>query len=202
MAMEFRKTSFSPQFFMLFTVVPYLNVYPCVSYISFIFGESLVDASNNDIIFTQSKANSPPYGIDFIPSGGKPTGRFTNSRTISDINIRNTIPLCSNIFLFEFSFFILKLGPTIFFTLGREKKGREKVVCTYHSPSFGFFGRVWWEHDAKTSSFMCQDRSKYLFWDAYHPTEVENVIVAETLLDGDEIVSTPINVCEVHNYNS
>ncbi|XP_060971989.1 GDSL esterase/lipase At5g41890 isoform X3 [Cannabis sativa] len=52
---------------------------------SFVFGDSLVDAGNNDYLFTLSKANLPPYGIDFKPSGGKPTGRFTNGRTISDI---------------------------------------------------------------------------------------------------------------------
>ncbi|PON37543.1 Lipase [Trema orientale] len=60
-------------------------VTPCVSFTSFVFGDSLVDAGNNDYFFTLSKANSPPYGIDFKPSGGRPTGRFTNGRTISDI---------------------------------------------------------------------------------------------------------------------
>ncbi|GAB4835045.1 hypothetical protein Ancab_033313 [Ancistrocladus abbreviatus] len=49
------------------------------------FGDSLVDAGNNDYLFTLSKANSPPYGIHFKPSGGQPTRRFTNGRTVSDI---------------------------------------------------------------------------------------------------------------------
>lgn len=61
------------------------NVLPCGCFTSFVFGDSLVDAGNNDYLFTLSKADSPPYGIDFKPSGGKPTGRFTNGRTISDI---------------------------------------------------------------------------------------------------------------------
>ncbi|KAJ8553151.1 hypothetical protein K7X08_020544 [Anisodus acutangulus] len=52
---------------------------------TFVFGDSLVDAGNNNFLFTLSKADSPPYGIDFKPSHGKPTGRFTNGRTISDI---------------------------------------------------------------------------------------------------------------------
>jgi hypothetical protein len=51
----------------------------------FIFGDSLVDAGNNDYLVTLSKANGPPYGIDFESSGGKPTGRFTNGMTIADI---------------------------------------------------------------------------------------------------------------------
>ncbi|XP_027361863.1 GDSL esterase/lipase At2g23540-like [Abrus precatorius] len=52
---------------------------------SFIFGDSLVDAGNNNYLSTLSKANVPPNGIDFKASGGNPTGRFTNGRTIGDI---------------------------------------------------------------------------------------------------------------------
>ncbi|KAM0970604.1 hypothetical protein ACFX13_018898 [Malus domestica] len=52
---------------------------------SFIFGDSLVDAGNNNYLPTLSKANMVPNGIDLKASGGKPTGRFTNGRTIGDI---------------------------------------------------------------------------------------------------------------------
>ncbi|KAE8703789.1 GDSL esterase/lipase [Hibiscus syriacus] len=52
---------------------------------SFIFGDSLPDAGNNNYLQTLSKANIPPNGIDFKASGGQPTGRFTNGRTIGDI---------------------------------------------------------------------------------------------------------------------
>lgn len=52
---------------------------------SFIFGDSLVDAGNNNYIPTLSRANMTPNGIDFAASGGAPTGRFTNGRTIADI---------------------------------------------------------------------------------------------------------------------
>lgn len=51
----------------------------------FIFGDSLVDAGNNNYLATLSKANVRPNGIDFKASGGTPTGRFTNGRTILDI---------------------------------------------------------------------------------------------------------------------
>ncbi|KAF6160588.1 hypothetical protein GIB67_019528 [Kingdonia uniflora] len=52
---------------------------------SFVFGDSLVDAGNNNYLSTLSKADSQPNGIDFTASGGNPTGRFTNGRTIADI---------------------------------------------------------------------------------------------------------------------
>ncbi|KAK8556791.1 hypothetical protein V6N12_003185 [Hibiscus sabdariffa] len=52
---------------------------------SFIFGDSLVDAGNNNYLPTLSRANIPPNGIDFRASGGNPTGRDTNGRTIGDI---------------------------------------------------------------------------------------------------------------------
>lgn len=59
---------------------------------SFIFGDSLVDAGNNNYLPTLSKANMVPNGIDFKASGGKPTGRFTNGRTIGDIVGNNFFP--------------------------------------------------------------------------------------------------------------
>ena len=48
---------------------------------TFIFGDSLVDVGNNNYLVSLSKANYLPNGIDF----GRPTGRFTNGRTIVDI---------------------------------------------------------------------------------------------------------------------
>ena len=48
---------------------------------NFVFGDSLVDVGNNNYIASLSKANYVPFGIDF----GRPTGRFTNGRTIVDI---------------------------------------------------------------------------------------------------------------------
>ncbi|KAI3977332.1 hypothetical protein MKX01_000245 [Papaver californicum] len=51
---------------------------------TFIFGDSLVDAGNNNYIPTIAKANYAPNGIDF-PGGAKSTGRFSNGRTVVDI---------------------------------------------------------------------------------------------------------------------
>ncbi|KAH7666871.1 GDSL lipase/esterase protein [Dioscorea alata] len=53
--------------------------------VSFVFGDSLVDAGNNNYLNTLSRADIPPNGIDFKASNGQPTGRYTNGRTIADI---------------------------------------------------------------------------------------------------------------------
>ncbi|CAN1294143.1 GDSL esterase/lipase 7 [Linum perenne] len=47
----------------------------------FIFGDSTLDAGNNNFLPTKAKANFFPYGVDH-PLGT--TGRFTNGRTIAD----------------------------------------------------------------------------------------------------------------------
>lgn len=71
---------------------------------SFIFGDSLVDAGNNNYLSTLSRANMTPNGIDFKASGGNPTGRFTNGRTIADIvgnkSIHNLLHMCLYIYTY------------------------------------------------------------------------------------------------------
>lgn len=48
----------------------------------FAFGDSLIDAGNNNFISSIAKSNYYPYGIDFR---GGPSGRFTNGRTFVDM---------------------------------------------------------------------------------------------------------------------
>ncbi|GJW91261.1 GDSL esterase/lipase-like protein [Tanacetum coccineum] len=48
----------------------------------FVFGDSMVDAGNNNFIRTTMKSNFPPYGRDFV--NHVPTGRFTNGRLVSN----------------------------------------------------------------------------------------------------------------------
>ncbi|MCL7036763.1 hypothetical protein MKW94_028933 [Papaver nudicaule] len=60
-----------------------------------VFGDSTVDAGNNNQIPTILRANFLPYGQDF--EGGKPTGRFCNGRLASDflsekLGIKKMIP--------------------------------------------------------------------------------------------------------------
>ncbi|KAK1268286.1 GDSL esterase/lipase 7 [Acorus gramineus] len=47
----------------------------------YIFGDSLSDSGNNNVLQTQAKVNYAPYGVDFR----SPTGWFTNGRTFADI---------------------------------------------------------------------------------------------------------------------
>ncbi|PIA38157.1 hypothetical protein AQUCO_02800067v1 [Aquilegia coerulea] len=60
-----------------------------------VFGDSTVDAGNNNYIKTLAKSNYLPYGRDF--PGGKPTGRFCNGRLVTDFiseafGLKQTIP--------------------------------------------------------------------------------------------------------------
>uniref|UniRef100_A0A1J3DY12 GDSL esterase/lipase n=1 Tax=Noccaea caerulescens TaxID=107243 RepID=A0A1J3DY12_NOCCA len=48
----------------------------------FVFGDSVFDNGNNNVLNTVAKVNYLPYGIDF-PLG--PTGRFCNGRNIPDV---------------------------------------------------------------------------------------------------------------------
>jgi len=43
-------------------------------------------------------------------------------------------------------------------------------------------------------SSICRDRSKYIFWDTWHPTDAANVVIAKRLLDGDHNDIFPMNV--------
>ena len=47
-----------------------------------VFGDSSVDAGNNNEVSTLLKSNFQPYGRDFY--GGNPTGRFSNGRIPTD----------------------------------------------------------------------------------------------------------------------
>jgi hypothetical protein len=46
-------------------------------------------------------------------------------------------------------------------------------------------------------SKVCEDRSKYVFWDPYHPSDATNVIVARRLMDGDSNDITPMNITQL-----
>ncbi|TXG69410.1 hypothetical protein EZV62_004345 [Acer yangbiense] len=48
----------------------------------YVFGDSTVDSGNNNFLSSTSKANYPPFGVDF--ADGKPTGRFSNGRIEAD----------------------------------------------------------------------------------------------------------------------
>ncbi|XP_057847458.2 GDSL esterase/lipase At2g42990 [Cryptomeria japonica] len=61
----------------------------------FTFGDSIVDPGNNNFIPTLARANTPPYGQDFID--GKATGRFCNGKLSTDfisaeLGLKDTVP--------------------------------------------------------------------------------------------------------------
>ncbi|KAL7000010.1 hypothetical protein U1Q18_001160 [Sarracenia purpurea var. burkii] len=60
-----------------------------------VFGDSSVDAGNNNFIPTIARSNFAPYGRDYF--GGRPTGRFSNGRVPTDFisqafGLRPTVP--------------------------------------------------------------------------------------------------------------
>ncbi|GFQ04793.1 GDSL esterase/lipase at2g04570 [Phtheirospermum japonicum] len=60
-----------------------------------VFGDSSVDAGNNNYVPTIARSNFEPYGRDF--AGGRPTGRFSNGRVATDfiseaLGLRPVIP--------------------------------------------------------------------------------------------------------------
>ncbi|RRT54189.1 hypothetical protein B296_00045884 [Ensete ventricosum] len=256
---------------------------------NFVFGDSLVDAGNNNYITTFSKANHVPNGIDF--PGHEPTGRYTNGRTIVDI-LGNSYCLSGQALgLMEFTppflapstagdvvlkgvnyasggagilnktgyifrlyrldarkLVVVNVGPIgctpylrevypsatgdncVDFPnqLARRYNGRlrdlvaelntnlEGAVLVYADVyrivteiirdhgSYGFQvadsaccfvnGRYGGFIPCGPSSAVCADRSKYVFWDPYHPSDAANVVIAERLLGGGLDDISPMNV--------
>ncbi|KVH44673.1 Lipase, GDSL [Cynara cardunculus var. scolymus] len=280
-----------------------VHVSCCFCFTNFAFGDSIVDAGNNNYLPSLSKADYSPYGIDFTPSGGKPTGRYTNGFTIV-----GRIPLRMQIKNFERSraemvktmgenstrnflkdaIFSLTIGSNDIITyflpnlpfrlheLGARKmvivdvgplgcipfvraihllpegecheemntliRGyNEKLRVAVHrlNQEIGMdsifvyansydvingilqnYGDYGFENvndpccggyfppffcfrigdEKEISSSLCEDRSKYLFWDSYHPGQAANFIIAQQMLNGDESICSPINVRQLHSH--
>ncbi|CAH1420799.1 unnamed protein product [Lactuca virosa] len=75
------------------------------------FGDSFVDQGNNNYIPAIGKANYLPYAKDFM--GGKPTGRFSNGKTLADFyGLENTNSGCCGTGLVEVVYLCNKFGRT------------------------------------------------------------------------------------------
>ncbi|XP_077249552.1 GDSL esterase/lipase At4g18970-like [Tasmannia lanceolata] len=81
MAAQFSKMWVMGLLFLVLNSLPRVESDPQVP-CYFIFGDSLVDNGNNNVIASLARANYQPYGIDFRRG---PTGRFCNGRTTVDI---------------------------------------------------------------------------------------------------------------------
>lgn len=46
---------------------------------------------------------------------------------------------------------------------------------------------------------VCPNRTQYVFWDAYHPTEKTNLIMAKHSMDGGRQYISPINIRQLAN---
>ncbi|OMO58489.1 Lipase, GDSL [Corchorus olitorius] len=64
----------------------------------------------------------------------------------------------------------------------------ESFACCYVAGNYG--GLI----PCGPTSKVCPDRSKYVFWDPYHPSDAANVIIAKRLLDGNSDDISPMNV--------
>lgn len=49
------------------------------------------------------------------------------------------------------------------------------------------------------TSSMCENRSEYVFWDPYHPSEAANLIIAKKLVDGETKYISPMNLRTLRN---
>lgn len=80
-------------FLLLFVVFNVVKGQPLVPAL-FIFGDSVVDAGNNNNLYTIVKSNFPPYGRDF--NNQMPTGRFCNGKLAADFT-GNFFLLCMHV---------------------------------------------------------------------------------------------------------
>ncbi|CAH8381075.1 unnamed protein product [Eruca vesicaria subsp. sativa] len=87
----------------------------------YVIGDSLIDSGNNNNLITKVKSNFAPYGSDF--EGGKPTGRFSNGKTIAD---------------YIAIYYGLPLAPA-FKGLTEEQKNNISTGINYASASCGIF---------------------------------------------------------------
>lgn len=76
------------------------------------------------------------------------------------------------------------------------QNGDDPCCGGYFPPFVCFKGK-----NVNASSILCKDRAKYVFWDAYHPTEAANLIIAEKLLYGDLSVCSPMNIRQLYHHN-
>ncbi|KAL5723340.1 hypothetical protein ACHQM5_006751 [Ranunculus cassubicifolius] len=66
----------------LFHLLDLVNCKPPLVPALYVFGDSLNDAGNNNLLQTNAQVNFKPYGVDFPDE--IPTGRFTNGKTFID----------------------------------------------------------------------------------------------------------------------
>ncbi|KAK2965375.1 hypothetical protein RJ640_024117 [Escallonia rubra] len=144
-----------------------------------IFGDSVVDAGNNNNLYTLVKANFPPYGRDFVTH--RPTGRFCNGKLATDFTgntflTLTSVPLPLLLLLHSVSrkllFFLTKISSYtaeyLGFTsyppayLSQDAKGRDLLIgANFASAASGYDDRT---ADLYRAISLTQQVSNYKEW--------------------------------------
>ncbi|KAL0457506.1 UNVERIFIED_CONTAM: GDSL esterase/lipase [Sesamum latifolium] len=231
---------------------------------NFVFGDSLVDAGNNNYILSLSKANFAPNGIDFgqqigligftppylaptttgpailqgvnYASGGGGILNYTgNIFRLYDMGARKIIvanvgPIgcipfqrdinpsaaagdgcavfpnqLAQLFNAQLRALLTQLRADLHqsnFIYADVYRIVHDIIQNYSSYGFdnansaccGVGGRFGSLIPCGPTSKVCEDRSKYVFWDPFHPTDAANSIIAMHLVDGDSEDIWPINI--------
>jgi len=67
----------------------------------------------------------------------------------------------------------------------------------FENPSSAFFhqaGRYGGLVAFTGVSKVCVDRSKYIWWDTFHPSDAANVVITKRMLHGDSNDISPMNI--------
>uniref|UniRef100_A0A0E0DB96 GDSL esterase/lipase n=1 Tax=Oryza meridionalis TaxID=40149 RepID=A0A0E0DB96_9ORYZ len=145
-----------------------------------VFGDSTVDAGNNNYILTVAKGNFPPYGRDF--DGGVATGRFSNGRLVTDF-VSEALGLPSSVPAYlDSTYTIDQLATGVSFASGGT--GLDRFV----NIAQGCCGTGLIETSVLcgfNDHLTCQDADSYVFFDSVHPSERTYQIIANKIINTD-----------------
>ncbi|KAK6913680.1 GDSL lipase/esterase [Dillenia turbinata] len=132
-----------------------------------------------------------PYQREINPSAGANCAPFPNelaqlfNAELKDLIAELSANLDGSSFVYADVYHIVDDIIRNYVSYGFEN---ENSSCCYLTGKFG--GLI----PCGPPSKVCCDRSKYVFWDPYHPTDATNVIIAKRLLDGGLEDISPVNV--------
>ncbi|KAF8401305.1 hypothetical protein HHK36_012238 [Tetracentron sinense] len=132
-----------------------------------------------------------PYQRDTNPLAGDNCVAFPNqlarlfNKQLKSLIAELSLNLKGSQFVYADVYYIVSDILQNFMTYGFENANS---ACCYVSGRFG--GLI----PCGPPSKVCADRSKYVFWDPYHPSDATNIIIANRLIDGDSKDVFPVNV--------
>ncbi|GAB2294233.1 hypothetical protein Dimus_028450 [Dionaea muscipula] len=132
-----------------------------------------------------------PYEIDSNPSAGDDCATFPNQAAEAfNVRLRPLIrelnrSLKGAIFVYADIYTVFLDVITNYQSYGFEKKN---AACCHLAGLHG--GLI----PCNPASSVCEDRSKYVFWDPFHPTDATNFIISSRLIGGDPSIISPMNI--------